>query len=376
MYDFKNNKETEPLYKQIYDQVLEGITSGKLSPGDKTLSEKELCDTFGVSKTTSRKALDMLAEQGIIVRRPGKGSFVAESAIYAYDGMQKDTIAFRSSIGLLIPDFSDAFGKRLICSIEEACGALGYHLILKRSKESQEEEKKALRALMSENIAGVLMIPVHGEHYNREILNQILHERPFVFIDRKMQGLPVPTVSTDTIAASITAIKKLLDLGHRNIGFFSGEPLYVSTVEDRMYGFMKAFSDYGLPFSEDCFCPPLESINDIDMVTRFLEEHPEITAVFTSEFEIALLVKNAVENMGRKIPQDISIITFDSPQYSSDFTYIKQNEDAMGKKAVEILHRIITSGMSTGSVDDVLLPAELVHNNSIRALSGESDYSH
>ncbi|MDR2901250.1 MAG: GntR family transcriptional regulator [Treponema sp.] len=361
MKNHNNESESGPLYKHIYNQILEDITTGKLSPGDRTPSEKELCETFGVSRITSKKALEMLADQGIIIRRPGMGSFVAE-------GDAQEDVSSARTIGFLISDFNDTFGTRLIYSVEEACSALGYHMILKRTRESQDEEKKALRSLIDENVAGILMIPVHGEYYNGEILKQMLHKRPFVFVDRKMPGLPVPTVSTDTITASVTAVKQLLDLGHRNIAFFSRSVQHTSTIEDRRYGFIKAFSDYGLPFTQDCFCPPLVSSNDIGMVTRYLMEHPEITAAFTSEFEIALLVKIAAESMNRRIPQDFSIITFDSPQYISDFTYIKQDEYTMGKKAVEILHRII-SGNAAVSVEDILLPAELISGNSIQAIN-------
>jgi DNA-binding LacI/PurR family transcriptional regulator len=354
--------ETGPLYKHIYYQVLKNISSGKLAPGDRIPSEKELCEAFGVSRITSKKALEMLADQGIINRRPGMGSFVAD----AYREEQEEGSGFRT-IGLLISDFNDAFGTRLVYSVEETCSALGYHMILKRTKESQDEEKHALRSLIEEKVSGILMIPVHGEYYNGEILEQMLGKRPFVFVDRKMPGLPVPTVSTDTVTASVTAVKQLLDLGHRNIAFFSGTPLYTSTLEDRRYGFIKAFSDYGLPFAQENLCPPLASNNDIGMVTRYLAEHPEITAAFTTEFEIALLVKIAAEGMNKRIPQDLSIITFDSPQYLSDFTYIKQDEHTMGKKAVEILHSII-SGNSMDTVTDILLPADLVSGRSIQAV--------
>jgi DNA-binding LacI/PurR family transcriptional regulator len=187
-----------------------------------------------------------------------------------------------------------------------------------------------------------------------------------VFIDRKMPGLPVPTVSTDTVTATVSAVTQLLELGHRNIGFFSRAVLHTSTIEDRRYGFIKAFSDYGLPVPHDCFCPPLASSNDLGMVTRYVKEHPQMTAACTSEFEIALLVKIAAESMNLKVPEDFSLITFDSPQYLSDFTHIKQDEYAMGKKAVEILHRIISS-TGTISVEDILLPAELVKGKSVQA---------
>lgn len=70
--------EKELLYKKIYDDLLEAIEKGIYSPGSKLPSEKELMEQYNVSRITSKKALEMLADQNIIVRMPGKGSFVLE----------------------------------------------------------------------------------------------------------------------------------------------------------------------------------------------------------------------------------------------------------------------------------------------------------
>lgn len=62
------------MYKKIYDDLLEAIEKGIYSPGSKLPSEKELMEQYNVSRITSKKALEMLADQNIIVRMPGKGS--------------------------------------------------------------------------------------------------------------------------------------------------------------------------------------------------------------------------------------------------------------------------------------------------------------
>jgi DNA-binding LacI/PurR family transcriptional regulator len=337
-----------------------------LKPGDRIPSEKELCETFNVSRITSKKALEMLAEHHLIARQRGKGSFVAgtpEPAEPAKSAAKFRTIAF------LLSAFNDAFGTRLVCSVEAACDALGYHLILKRTRESPEEEEKALRSLDNERVSGILMVPVHGEYYNAEILRQILDKRPLVFVDRKMRGLPVPSVSTDCVAASEQAVQHLFSLGHRNIAFYSGPVIHTSTVEDRRQGFAKAFADRGIPLDPACVCPDLSSLDDIAMIIRHLSEHPQISAAFTTEFEIALLLKNALAAMGRHIPRDFSLITFDHPAYAAEFpafTHLRQDEDAIGKQAMEALHRII-EGNPGAPIDDILVPAELVHGGSVSA---------
>ena len=354
-----------PRYKQIYEYLLDEISSGKLKPGDKIPSEKYISAAFKVSRITSKKALDMLAVSRLISRQRGKGSFVKGSSAQAGD-LSKKSAAFRS-IAFLIPAFSDSFGKKLVYSVETACEALGYHLILRLTRESRAEEEKALQDMDDANVAGVLMVPVHGEHYNAEILRQILNKRPLVFVDRKMRGLPVPSVITDCISITETAIRQLLDQGHRHIAFYSGAIMHSSTVEDRLQGYTMAFSGSSIPLNQGYICDNLPSLKSLNVVTRHLSEHPEISAAFTAEFEIALLVKQALAILGRSIKRNFALVTFDRPNYAAifpEFTYIQQDEYAIGRQAVEVLHRII-QGEAVRHTGDILIPAKLVSGDSL-----------
>lgn len=69
------------LHIQIRNELLGEILSGKLEPGDRLPSEREMQERFGVSRTTARLALADLARAGFIYKKPGKGSFVAFSVI-------------------------------------------------------------------------------------------------------------------------------------------------------------------------------------------------------------------------------------------------------------------------------------------------------
>ncbi|MDR1030952.1 MAG: substrate-binding domain-containing protein [Treponema sp.] len=364
MYGIINSKstttlktKTHPYYKLIYDYLLEEISSGTLKFGDKLPSEKELCSTFGVSRITSKKALELLAEEGLISRLPGKGSFVGGSV--GRKAIPVKNLPASRVIGLIISDFNDAFGTHLLYAIEETCTALGYHLILKRSQDSVAAEERALQHLTAEDAAGILMLPVHGEYYNAEILKQIVNKRPLVFVDRKMKGLPAPSVSTDNVASAQGGVEYLLQLGHRNIAFYSGPIEHISTVEDRWSGFIKAFSDSGIIFEPAFCCTNIAVGSDTDTLIAHLSKYPEITAAFVSEFSISLMVKQALETLGRRIPEDFSLITVDAPAYMQDsLTYLQQNEYEIGKRAVEVLHSIII-GSDPASIGDVQISAQL-----------------
>ena len=70
-----------PYYVQVKDVIRERIKNGTWKVNDQLPSEAELCDLFGVSRTVIRQALQELIHDGLIVRRKGKGSFVASKKI-------------------------------------------------------------------------------------------------------------------------------------------------------------------------------------------------------------------------------------------------------------------------------------------------------
>ncbi len=67
-----------PRYIQVYSTVRDWIFQGSYKPGARLPTEEELCRLFQVSRITTRKAVDMLVDEGLVVRQPGRGTFVVE----------------------------------------------------------------------------------------------------------------------------------------------------------------------------------------------------------------------------------------------------------------------------------------------------------
>jgi DNA-binding LacI/PurR family transcriptional regulator len=318
-------------------------------------SEKALSVQFNVSRITSKKALELLDAEGYLSRRPGIGSFVAER-VEKVDAMR--------SLALVMPAFSDAFGTKLLSSIVDEAWRLGYKLILKNTHEDQEQEKLALRSLVGEEIDGILLIPVHGAFYNSEIIHYIPQKRPLVLVDRKLPGLPLPCVSTNNIAAADEATSRLLDAGHQKIAYLTSDARFCSTLEDRKRGFIHAFAAHAIPLDHSFFCQPLSSLEDMGLLMRYFSEHPDISAAITTEFDIALFLREALEALDRRVPEDFSIITFDSPYFYDFFTHVKQDEDTMGRQAVGLVDRLIRGELAS-EVDDLFIPAKLEEGRSL-----------
>lgn len=70
-----------PLYHQLREFLLERIESGEWQPGDRLPTEDELCERYQISKTTVRQALNSLATEGVLLRKQGRGTYVAEPKI-------------------------------------------------------------------------------------------------------------------------------------------------------------------------------------------------------------------------------------------------------------------------------------------------------
>lgn len=81
-----------PLYRQLAERLEEDIKSGKYPSGSRIPTEFELAESCGVSRVTVRKALAELSGRGLITRRSGKGSFVAEKKLQR--GISSGVIGF------------------------------------------------------------------------------------------------------------------------------------------------------------------------------------------------------------------------------------------------------------------------------------------
>jgi len=113
-----------PLYRQIKDLILRGLQRGEWKPGDVIPSEMELAARFQVSQGTVRKAVDELATENLLVRRQGRGTFVATH--------HEEKAQFRF-LRLVPNDREPAPGssRYLDCTRVRASGDIARHLALK-----------------------------------------------------------------------------------------------------------------------------------------------------------------------------------------------------------------------------------------------------
>lgn len=378
-----NGTSSKPMYEKIFESVKNQILSKAYGIGERIPSEKELAETYKVSRITSKKALELLTNERLIVRKPGRGSFVADPETDFEPAAAPSQAAAASAfptemttIGLVITDFGNSYGTGLIYGMEEASREHDCFLVLRRSFGIPANEELAIQKFLHLGVDGLIVFPAQGEYFNEEILKLVIGRFPLILIDRHLKGVSAASISTDNAAAASKATKYLFELGHRHISFLSPPPMDTTAVEDRVEGFIQAHAEHGIAVDRELWVSDLTSTlpnsfcdknieQDITKLMDHLKRHPAITAFFAIEYNIALLAKSAVERLGLRIPQDISIICFDSPPTGLGggyaFTHIRQNEEEMGRLAVGNVLRIL-QGQSVPN--KILLEADLIVGDS------------
>lgn len=343
------------LYNEIYNDILNDIINSVYSAEKQLPTEQELQVKYNVSRITIKRAMDKLCNEGYIERYRGKGSFINKDFIKHIEENQRKgeerEIKQNNIYGLVISDFSDSYGSKLLAGMEEVASEKGAFIVVKKTLGNQANESKAIRELVKLNVNGIGILPVHGENYNSDIMELLIKKFPMVILDRKLKGLPVPFIGTNNFEASRMAINKLILQGHKNIAIVSTNLDGTSVIEDRIAGVKQSYEDNFLIFNSHHIFSDIESTKpemkskenvrfDVEKVKNFIEKNKEITAALCLEYNIACIVKKAVEELGRRVPDDFSIICFDAPENIVEdyyFTHIRQSEYEMGRKAMEIL---------------------------------------
>lgn len=247
-----------------------------------------------------------------------------------------------NTIGLLVADISNPFFARITRTIEYYAEKEGYSLIVCSSDEDQEREKRLLRMLLDRQVDGIIMTTtLNNESDLKELFPASF---PLVLFDRYFVNSTINFVGVDNVMATNKAIRYFVSNGHSNIGFLTVSPNYISSLRDRKQGYLKALVDHGIE-------PKLQYMIEVDynhikeknytQIIEFLKVNKKITAVFTTNNHLAVACLEAVKELNLRIPEDISIITFDDLElfrYTSPaLSTIAQPLEGIGKKAVAIL---------------------------------------
>lgn len=359
-----DNQKSNAMYLQISNDIKGKILNNFYKIGDKLPTEKELMELYNVSRVTVRKAFDTLVNEKLIIRYPGRGSFVRD-----YRGNKESDATFSKNIpliGVILPEITPCFGTEILPEIEKLLKKNGLHLIYSGTKGNQYNEAVAIRDMRDLNILGLIIWPASGKYIGEEILKLVLDKVPVVLFDRYIQDIETNYVITDNIKATEEALSYLFNLGHKKIGICSKSPEFDSSIKERVSTAIRISFERGLYLnpnkdiilvSEDTFQNNItieeERVALKERVEQYLSQYPETTAFFVTEYYPATLLYQVLESLNYRVPDDISIICYDSPKYKLEkvvkFTHLQQDEKLLAQKTVSLLLDSINNKVKNSS---------------------------
>jgi len=375
------------LYERIYRVLKEEIQTGMYQPGDLFPPEQELMARFGVSRMTTNRALQLLATEGFILRRAGVGTFVDErwrqraSAVLTPAHSHRDGAATPPPftlaagyevrrVGFVIPFLAQSFGTELLAQVERELQERNITLSVACSFGSQDTEEQVVKRLIAAGAQGLIVFPVNGVYYNPAILRLHVDRFPVVVVDKKLPGIPVPYVTSDNQAAARDLTDHLLRLGHRHVAFFSPVRDGTSTLCERYDAFVAAHNEREIdhPAHYDLTTIPWHTLvhgldqDQVRDISDFMNRHPEVTAVFATDDQLAEHWLAAARQRGRRVPEDFSIVCFDGPPPRAarwSYTCALQDQPALANAAVNILCTLLEGGADAAITTATTVPVRL-----------------
>jgi DNA-binding LacI/PurR family transcriptional regulator len=345
------NKEF--MYEIIYRDIHEKIKNGTYPIGTRIPSEKEVAEEYGVSRITSKKALTMLAEEGLITRKRGKGSYV-QNVFEEEAGLKRPVYHNTKLVGFILDNFGSDFGDTLVRSVERSCNEKGYSMVLKCTYGNIDEERRSIRQLRELGACGLILICAQDEVYNMEILQLVVSGYPIVLVDRKMKGLSIPCISTNNHRAASDLTEFLIQRGHKHICYISHSMMETSSIRERYEGFADCILNHedvnGKMKEISCYTPVSDQENFSDEEMQEMEaiimDNQECTAFITVEYRLGELAGVVLDKLGL----DKEVVSFDRNS-AKTIACVRQNENEMGRKTVETLDRVIRGERITYNID-------------------------
>lgn len=234
-------------------------------------------------------------------------------------------------IALLVPIVNHPFFAKLAYYVEDEADRFGYSVILVSSQQRVEKEAEIIRRIKHKKVDGAVFVT----HYIHE--EEDLKDCPIISIDRIL-GKDIPYVTSDNYESTKKAIKYMIERGAKRIGFVGSKPLVDSEVMERERAYRDVMAEYNMPI---CM------VNDIMqhgeetvVVSNFLEKYADVDGVFVSGYTLSQVFYDAALELGRKIPDDLQIVSYDGTfkQWStSNMTSVEQPIEEMARQVVRLL---------------------------------------
>ncbi len=326
---------------------------------------KDVAQAAGVSQSTTSRALSGEGYVASAVRE--RVHAAAEQMGYVPHAMARSLRKQVSrSVGVLVSDLRNSFYAELAAGIAGRARAHGYTMMLVDDQGSPDDELSAAQAFVATRAAGVIVTPL-SDTVSTYLLR---HHIPVVEVDRQFSIGVCDAVVINNMSVARRVTDHLIALGHRRIAMLIDEADW-TTGANRVLGYQLALQDADIVADPALLIAVGWDVGGarraaIDILAR--RDHP--TAIFAANNVLAEGVWRAVTDLGLRVPDDISVVSFDDARWMSmvtpGVTAVAQDVVALGAAAMDrLLERIAHPDAEPTTV---MLDAEILPRGSTAAL--------
>ncbi len=276
--------------------------------------------------------------------------------------------ASRSFLLGLIYDVPTLFINDIQKGILSVCGDAGYELVVHACHvESDRLIDDVTRFVSRANLDGVIILPPVSELGD---LAKVLDEVGcrFVRFTSELGDEPWKLVVTNYLPAITDMTNHLVKLGHREMGFISGPRSNISS-QKRHEMFVQALARYGIALPREMIAEGAFTYESgVKAARKLLSWKRRPTAIFAANDEMAFGVMHAADEIGLKIPQDLSLVGFDGTPFSSfvlpALSTIRRQTDEMSRLGTQKLLALIDQGPDAARGFETMVSPQFVPRES------------
>ena len=217
-------------------------------------------------------------------------------------------------IGVVVPDLSNSFFAAIAREITLAAETKGYSVIVADSRETTERERKLTGQLTARQIEGLVVCPVGID--SNHLIDAHRSKLPIVLVDRTFLNCELMQVTSDHLVGARQAAALLLKQGHRIIGVLQGLPGTLPN-EQRLAGLQAAMADANVLFDPSLVRGDnFTERSGYESTSDLLTTRNDITALFALSTPNAMGALRAAAELGRRVPDELSIVTFDDSPFA------------------------------------------------------------
>ncbi len=261
----------------------------------------------------------------------------------------------------------DPLSSYLLGSAERECHTRKISLLYSGMEVDERADVQTWPPMLhNREVDGFLIIGSFPQNAVMDIGRQT--DKPIVLVNTYVSSSPFDRVVTDNFEGAFNAVNYLVQKGHHRIGLIGSNLNSYPSIRDRRDGYLRALQANQIHevYIED---GTLDSVSAYQSTISLLRRAPEITAIFVCSDEAARGVVHAAHDLGRQIPQDLSLIGFDDLDPIAEMlslTTMKIDITFMGSMAVRLLIDRIQN--SEHAPITALLGTRLVERQSVQTL--------